>query len=193
MDRVKIRLQNVIFKIRTFSTNKILLIVAILFLTSLVLHQNNQVLLVSEEYDINNYGSNIDLKVPKNRHREAKNSDLKHILFWNDAYGSRVYDVGFGREHFYTNKCPETRCYTTSNRSYLNSVEDFDAVVIHQRGIEFDDMPKKRLAKQYYVHWVVESAQYLYMDIHKLGNVRFAKSLIRDHSCPKINSFRRVL
>ena len=56
-----------------------------------------------------------------------------------------------------------------SKEENLKSVEDFDAIVIHQRGIEFNDMPKKRLWKQYYVHWVVESAQYLYMDIHKLG------------------------
>ena len=173
VDRTIIRkLQNVIFKrIRTFSYNKILLCVAIIFLTSLVIHQQNQEVIFSHDYDINNYGSNVDLKVPKNRHKDTKDSDLKYILFWNDAYGSRVYDVGFGREHFYNNKCPETRCYTTSNRSLLKSVEDFDAVVIHQRGIEFNDMPKKRLAKQYYVQWVVESAQYLYMDIHKLGKL----------------------
>ena len=31
-------------------------------------------------------------------------------------------------------------------------------------------MPKHRYTKQYYVHWVVESAQYLYMDIHSLNN-----------------------
>ena len=33
---------------------------------------------------------------------------------------------------------------------------------------EWNDMPKKRSPRQYYVHWVVESAQYLYMDIHTL-------------------------
>ena len=33
-------------------------------------------------------------------------------------------------------------------------------------------MPKKsqRTPKQYYIHWVAESAQYLYMDIHQLDN-----------------------
>ena len=160
------------FKIRTFSYNKILFIVGLLFLTSLLVHQH-QDFLSEEEFEINNFGPNVDLKVPKNRFRDTKESELKNILFWNDAYGSRVYDVGFGREHFYNNKCPETRCFTTSNRSYLSSVDDFDAIVIHQRGIEFDDMPKKRKWKQYYVHWVVESAQYLYMDIHKLGKLGY--------------------
>ena len=64
------------------------------------------------------------------------------------------------------------RCYTTANRSYLPSVGDFDAIVIHQRGIDWNDMPKKsqRRPEQHYVHWVVESAQYLYMDIHQLDN-----------------------
>ena len=72
---------------------------AILFLTSLVIHQqqnNQEVIFSNHEFDINNYGSNVDLKVPKNRHKDTKDSDLKYILFWNDAYGSRVYDVGFG-------------------------------------------------------------------------------------------------
>ena len=32
-------------------------------------------------------------------------------------------------------------------------------------------MPKKRSPKQYYIQWVVESAQYLYMDIHNLDNI----------------------
>ena len=83
VDRTIIRkLQNVIFKrIRTFSYNKILLCVAIIFLTSLVIHQQNQEVIFSNDYDINNYGSNVDLKVPKNRHKDTKDSDLKYILF----------------------------------------------------------------------------------------------------------------
>ena len=32
-------------------------------------------------------------------------------------------------------------------------------------------MPKKRSPKQYYIQWVVESAQYLYMDIHNLDHI----------------------
>jgi hypothetical protein len=28
---------------------------------------------------------------------------------WNDAYGVRTYDIGFGREPFYKYKCPDTR------------------------------------------------------------------------------------
>lgn len=122
------------------------------------------------DFEINNFGTNVNLLVNKTRYRTVPKTELKNILFWNDAYGVRTYDVGFGREHFYENLCPDTRCYTTSNRSYLKSVEDFDAVVIHQRGIDWSDMPKKRSSKQRYVHWVIESSQYLYMDIHNLDN-----------------------
>ena len=89
----------------------------------------------NEAFGINNYGSNVNVLVNKTRYRDVPKSKLKNILFRNDAYGVRTYDVGFGQEHFYSNLCPDTRCYTTSNRTYLKSVADFDAVVIHQRGI----------------------------------------------------------
>jgi hypothetical protein len=127
--------------------------------------------------------------------------------------------------HLTRYKCPETRCVATANRSYLPNVEDYDAIIIHQRGIDWDDMPEKRneicqinsllsrlklsiidhLAltyiagpavsamrmdinnlhfsklkfdesgsrspKQRWIQWVMESAQYLYMDITKLNGM----------------------
>jgi len=90
---------------------------------------------------------------------------------WNLAYGTKEYDIGFGQEPFYKYKCPETRCYSTSNRSYLNNVEDFDAILFHQRSFDFNDLPKKRKPHQRYIHWMQESAQYLYMDIHQLNGI----------------------
>merc|ERR1712223_1771360 len=127
---------------------------------------------VDPDFDINDYGPDSNLMVNKTIYINVPKSKLKNILFLNDAYGVRTYDVGFGNEHFYSNMCPDTRCYTTANRSYLPSVGDFDAIVIHQRGIDWNDMPKKskRTPKQYYIHWVAESAQYLYMDIHQLDS-----------------------
>jgi len=35
---------------------------------------------------------------------------------------------------------------------------------------DWSDMPQKRSPKQYYVFWVLESAQYPFMDIHPLNN-----------------------
>ena len=73
--------------------------------------------------------------------------NLKIILLWNvedldSAYGFLKHDVEEGQEHFYTNLCPDTRCFTTSNRSYLESVDEFDAIIIHQRGSAFNGMGK---------------------------------------------------
>ena len=119
--------------------NRLILVFSAVFVFSLFYHQNNNnyenETSNNEAFEINNYGSNVNVLVNKTRYRDVPKSKLKNILFWNDAYGVRTYDVGFGQEHFYTNLCPDTRCYTTSNRTYLKSVADFDAVVIHQRGI----------------------------------------------------------
>ena len=35
------------------------------------------------------------------------------------------------------------RCFTTGNRSYLPSISDFDAIIMNQRSIDWEDMPKK--------------------------------------------------
>lgn len=146
-------------------------------------------------YHVNNFGPNDNLKVLKDRQRDVHPSELKTILMWNDAYGVREYDIGHGRQpfyqvgifslltlikvlcasttyylHFQQHLCPETRCIATANRSFLPSVADFDAILIHQRGIDWKDMPKVRKPHQRYVQWIFESQQYLYMDIHELNN-----------------------
>jgi hypothetical protein len=71
---------------------------------------------ISDLYVINNYGSNINLSLRADRQREAPVSELKYILHWNEAYGDKKYAFGFGREPFYTHRCPETRCVTTEDR-----------------------------------------------------------------------------
>lgn len=159
-------------QVKLLPAKKVLFVIVFLYFTLFILgrlDQNHQET-VDSNYEVNNFGTNVNLLVNKTRHRQVPKSELKKILFWNDAYGVRTYDVGFGQQHFYENLCPDTRCLTTSNRSYLNSVEDFDAIVIHQRGIDWADMPKKRRPQQRYIHWVIESSQYLYMDIHNLDN-----------------------
>ena len=103
---------------------------------------------LSEEFEINNWLWNDHLVLRKDRQKDAKPEEIKTILMWNDAYGVRNYDIGHGREPFYKFQCPETRCYATANRSYLKSVDEYDAILIHQRGIEWNDMPRKRSPKQ---------------------------------------------
>ncbi len=64
-----------------------------------------------------------------------------------------------------------SRCYATDNRHYLPSVDQFDALLIHQRGIEWGDMPKSRSPKQRWIHWNIESPQYVTVDIAKLNGM----------------------
>ena len=152
-------------------------LIAVFFLV-IIIHskpENIQSLNVSSicpiGYEVNNHGGNNNLCVKTSRFNDTPREELKTILMWNLAYGTKEYGIGFGRDNFYKYKCPDTRCYSTSNRSYLNKIEDFDAILFHQRSFDFQDLPKKRSLHQRYIHWIVESAQYLYMDIHLLNGI----------------------
>ena len=72
--------------------------------------------------ETNDHGPNVNWRLPKTRYRDVPSSQWKTILFWNlkdldKAYGFEKYDVGEGHEHFYSNHCPDTRCFTTSDTS----------------------------------------------------------------------------
>ena len=95
---------------------------------------------------LNNFGDHINLRVDKTRQKNANESELKYILFWNEAYGSKEYDLGFGRQPFYDNLCPETRCFATDDRN-LKLAEDFDAIFFHQRSLDFKDIPDQTKRK----------------------------------------------
>ena len=68
------------------------------------------------KYEINNWGGNDNLVLVKDRQRDAEDSELKIILMWNIAYGTKNFDIGHGRELFYKFKCQETRCVATDDR-----------------------------------------------------------------------------
>jgi len=59
-----------------------------------------------------------------------KESQFKKILFWNDCYGDKSYDVGLGQDVLRKAGCPVWQCSTTADRT---KPEDFDAIVFHQR------------------------------------------------------------
>ena len=61
------------------------------------------------QFLLNNHGDNINKKVDVNRQSNASQTGLKYILMWNEAYGTKEYDLGFGRKPFYDNLCEETR------------------------------------------------------------------------------------
>ncbi|XP_040574510.1 alpha-(1,3)-fucosyltransferase C [Lepeophtheirus salmonis] len=153
-----------------FITIKRILTVTLIVLTILLISEKflSSSYYKAQNYEVNNYGPNLNLILQKDRQKNVNEKDLKIILAWNEAYGSKKYDIGFGREPFYKYKCPETRCYMTDQRDYKN-VEDFDAIIFHQRSFKWSDIPKKRKNHQRYIHWLVESAQYIYMDISTMN------------------------
>ena len=53
--------------------------------------------------------------------------------------------------------CPESRCFLTSDRNYLGSVSEFDAIIFHQRSIRLKETPATRRPEQRYVQWMFES------------------------------------
>ena len=161
----------ILHQFQLIPAKKLVFFIVFVYLSLFLLYKPRNLEEQQSDFEINNFGPNFNVLVNKTRYRNVPKKQLKSILFWNDAYGVRTYDVGFGREHFYSNLCPDTRCFTTSNRSALSSIKDFDAIVIHQRGIDWSDMPMSRSPHQRYIHWVIESSQYLYMDIHNLDNL----------------------
>ena len=87
-----------------------------------------------------------------------KESRLKYILFWNEAYGSTKYGFCCGEEPFA--ECPEKNCYVTDDRTLLKNVEQYDAIQFHQRSMLANDLQQKRSSHQRYMMWYMESAAY---------------------------------
>ena len=91
--------------------NRLIVVFSGLLLLSILYHQSNSPIYlqsISEDLEVNNYGSNVNLVVNKSRYRDVPTNKLKNILFWNlkdldKAYGFEKYDVGEGHEHFYLN------------------------------------------------------------------------------------------
>ena len=85
----------------------------------------------------------------------------KHILYWNEAYGSTKYGFCCGRDPFVSFGCPVSDCSATDVRNGSGSnPEDFDAVVFHQRSLMASDLPAERSQKQRYVMFMIESPAY---------------------------------
>ena len=95
---------------------------------------------------------------------------VKRILFWNDAYGSKDYGIGFGDAAFRELNCPIHKCYTTDNRTLI-ATEEFDAIVFHLRTFFKTDSPSVRRPHQRYVLWSIESPQYNMQDIFPLDGI----------------------
>ena len=78
------------------------------------------------------------LVVGKNKTR------LKTILYWNEFYGRYdTYDFGYGHEAFVEKRCKFSNCFATKDRNLLPSIDQFDAIIIHIRGLP-NDWPERR-------------------------------------------------
>ncbi|KAB7498050.1 Alpha-(1,3)-fucosyltransferase C, partial [Armadillidium nasatum] len=76
----------------------------------------------------------------------------KKILFYYFAYGKN-YGFGIGRDPFAC--CKEKRCFMTDNKDKIPH-EEFDAVIIHFKGLKKKNLPKKRSRHQRYIFYESE-------------------------------------
>merc|ERR1711970_702053 len=97
----------------------------------------------------------------------------KYILTWCEAYGGKNYGWRLGSDRFIEAGCAQPNCYLTSNRSLLDSVAQFDAIMFHQRSFSWRDAPnpEERRAGQRYIHWMFESPAHLNYDITPLSEL----------------------
>ncbi|XP_037078691.1 alpha-(1,3)-fucosyltransferase C-like [Pollicipes pollicipes] len=85
---------------------------------------------------------------------------LKHILYWNEFYGSMEFTWGAGQRPFIDNGCEVNTCFGTNDRE-LMPVDEYDAILFHVQTLPFFDWPRSRRPHQRYVFVTLESAQYL--------------------------------
>ena len=68
----------------------------------------------------------------KSKSKPGNLLQFKKILFWNEAYGGKSYDIGIGSNVFRNANCSVWKCSTSDNRTSFNP-QDVDAIVFHQR------------------------------------------------------------
>jgi hypothetical protein len=82
-------------------------------------------------------------KLKSNEKQKSKSKpELKHILYWNEMYGSKNYGFCCGRGPYKKYKCAHDACYTSKDRT--DDLSTFDAIVFHGRNLDKDDLPTKR-------------------------------------------------
>lgn len=85
--------------------------------------------------------------------KKLNRDGYKKILFWNGMFGNRNFYFG---EDSQFRGCPESRCYATSDRAFMD-VRDFDAVLFHGSELLERDVPNARLPGQRYFFVNLES------------------------------------
>lgn len=77
-------------------------------------------------------------------------NNTKLVLYWTDAWGSKDFEIGFGRKIF--QNCQYNNCYATDDR-YLVSLENYAALLFHgwHSNVTRSGIPWARSPHQKYV------------------------------------------
>lgn len=87
---------------------------------------------------------------------------IKYVLVWSFSKKIPFSVMLRDKSLFFKKKCPFQNCYVTKDRSLLNNVSTFDAILFHGPGIiaekPQDYLPKERSANQIYIFTSIESS-----------------------------------
>ncbi|GAB6020482.1 hypothetical protein CHUAL_003171 [Chamberlinius hualienensis] len=116
------------------------------------------------------------------RINEATRSPHKVILYWTGFFYWPSYGFGFGHQAFLDNKCYQSNCETTSDRT---RIAEADAVIFHIRDLNLADLPLVRYYDQRWVFFLYEQPLLTWLDIRPLNNVfNWTMTYRRDSDIP---------
>ena len=99
----------------------------------------------------------------------------KMILYYTKVFDMENFAFGFGREPFLNLGCPVNNCFATNNRSFLEDLSDFDAIMFHSRNMNTKhlDIPdqSKRKPHQRYVFFSKENPAYDTLQYKELAGI----------------------
>lgn len=99
---------------------------------------------------------NITESVQRQPRKASAPDSMKYILMWTDPRILPQIYMGEGQKGFVEQKCPNTNCYVTGNRSLLADHSKFDALIFNGPEIFFylkKELPVKRSLRQKYVFY----------------------------------------
>lgn len=100
----------------------------------------------------------VDIRFRRRRqlNRQADNSKVKRILFWNTFFETRNYEIQLGRKAFVEARCPVQNCVLTDDRNQLGSS---DAILFHVFDFDQADLPnpQQRQSHQRYIFYNYET------------------------------------
>lgn len=107
----------------------------------------------------------IETIIPMKQARKNSQTKMKYILLWTKSqigHGNLFKFMDTGQRAFIRRRCAVNNCFVTSNRSFLNNLKLFDAVLFHGPDLSYTVMrlPRKKNPRQIYVFVSMESSTY---------------------------------